>query len=354
MKEVISIVVPVYNAEQYIGRMIKSIMKQTYTSWQLVIVNDGSTDRSGKVIDKYAKQDERIFAIHQKNKGSIEARKTGVLSEWAQRNPYIMVCDADDELPENSLERLYKEIKSNNADMVCGNMKHMWKTVKIAPRFVAPCFQIESPRIYNHEQIIEELFMSYFGVSNFPVSLWGKIYKTEVLTEAINQEEIVRFFGEDLSVTIRIVPVIEKLVIIPDDVYYYRIGGGTSRFSPYMMEDFLKLYRYKKQFIIQYPMPQDAGYYMNVELLNITKTHFMQCIRSKQFNNDELYKEIVKVCKTQEVQMASLQLLNLEKGISPYAGNIYNCDVEAIVKEMEIAIKKNRWKDYIKSILKKI
>lgn len=354
MDEVISIVIPVYNAEKYITKCIHSIKKQTYSKWNLILVNDGSRDTSGSIIDMHAKKDERIFVIHQENKGAVEARKTGVLSEKAQCNSYIMMCDADDELPKNSLEILYREIKNNDADMVCGNIKKLWKNIKFSPRFKSPCFQITDSRIYSHEEIIKELFVSCFGVSNFPVSLCGKMYKTEILTAAIDHKSVVRFMGEDLSVTIRILPEIKKLVVVPESVYCYRIGGGTSKVIPDMMEEFVSLYRYKKQFATKYPMPQDSDFLMRVELMNVSKTHFLQCVKSKQFDEIELREEISRVCRIEEIREASAYLEKMKKGIFPYAEMIYSKDVESIIKEVEKIIKQNRWKDLLKTILKKM
>ena len=81
----IAVIIPVYNAEKYIKKCIKSFQKQTFQNFKLVLVNDGSKDKSGKICDDMAKKDERIYVIHQENKGAVEARKTGVLSQEAQK-----------------------------------------------------------------------------------------------------------------------------------------------------------------------------------------------------------------------------------------------------------------------------
>lgn len=73
----IAVIIPVYNAEKYIKKCIKSFQKQTFQNFKLVLVNDGSKDKSGKICDDMAKKDERIYVIHQENKGAVEARKTG-------------------------------------------------------------------------------------------------------------------------------------------------------------------------------------------------------------------------------------------------------------------------------------
>ena len=77
----ISIVIPVYNSEQYLKRCIDSILKQTFTDWEIILVDDGSTDNSLKICEEYCKQDDRIYVIHKENGGSTSARKAGVCIE---------------------------------------------------------------------------------------------------------------------------------------------------------------------------------------------------------------------------------------------------------------------------------
>lgn len=92
-KRMIAIVVPVYNAQKYIKQCIKSIQKQTLKNYKLILVDDGSEDLSGIICDNLAQKDQRIIVIHQENKGSVEARKTGVFSKQAQEADYVGCCE---------------------------------------------------------------------------------------------------------------------------------------------------------------------------------------------------------------------------------------------------------------------
>lgn len=89
----ISVIVPVYNTEKYLNKCIKSIVRQTYSNWELIIIDDGSTDGSGELIDKAAKKDHRIIAIHQKNAGPGKARNTGLNLATGD---YVVFIDSDD------------------------------------------------------------------------------------------------------------------------------------------------------------------------------------------------------------------------------------------------------------------
>ena len=118
IKPIISIIVPVYNAEKYIERCIKSILQQTLTHWELVLVNDGSRDNSLAICQQYADQEKRIFVFNQKNSGANKARLNGIQQSHGQ---YLVFLDADDYLPKNSLVLLYTEIKQG-FDFVRGNL----------------------------------------------------------------------------------------------------------------------------------------------------------------------------------------------------------------------------------------
>lgn len=119
----VSICVPVYNVEQFIGRCIESILKQTLSDIEVVIVNDCTPDNSMHIVERYARDDNRICIInHNNNKGLMMARRTGYLSATGD---YITFCDSDDALPPNAIELLYKEALKTGADVVSGNLEYI-------------------------------------------------------------------------------------------------------------------------------------------------------------------------------------------------------------------------------------
>ena len=264
------------------------------------------------------------------------------------------MCDADDTMPPDALEKLYHAATKYQADMVVGQSVSMYKGIRLPSRWVSPCFRIDGPGHYTHEEIIDSLFIGFFGITNFPVSLCAKLYRTEQLTKAIDFAPVVKFMGDDLSVSIRITPEVRSLVILPDVVYNYRIGGGTSKFMPYMMEDFASLYTYKQHYAKKYPMPQDAQFYMDVELMNTTKTHFLQCLANGDFTEAQLVDEIRKVMAMPQVKQASCNLMGSGKKIAEYAENLHNGNVEPILRLTYENRAANRKRELIKRILKKL
>lgn len=114
LKPLISIIVPVYNVELYIERCLDSILSQTYTNIEIVVIDDGSTDNSGVICDAYKKKDDRILVIHKTNGGLSDARNKGLNS---CHGVYVTFIDSDDFIANDYIEYLYKLIVDNNADI---------------------------------------------------------------------------------------------------------------------------------------------------------------------------------------------------------------------------------------------
>ncbi len=348
-----AVIVPVYNTGKYkLTKCIRSILAQSYQQFVLILVDDGSTDDSGQVCDYFAHRESRVKVIHQPNKGCVEARKAGVFSNEAQATKYICFCDSDDTMRKDALEKLVTAAEKEQADCVCGNTRRMYRGVALPNRFMPPCFSISAPKVYSNAEILSELYISCFGISNYPVTLSAKIYRTELITQASDHPSIVRFMGEDLSVTLRMLPETQKLVIIPDVIYNYRIGGGTSKFMPYMLDDFLQLYRFKKAMAARYPMPQNAEYFMAVELKNIVLSWLEMCALSGRYDSKSITEEIMRVCRLPEVQEAVRQKDFAEREPTGTRQAIQSADVDQIKAILNRRIAAGKYRRLIKSFLR--
>jgi len=113
--DLISVVVPVYNVEAHLNRCVDSIISQTYKNLEIIIIDDGSTDRSAQICDDYLAVDKRITVVHQENKGLSNARNAGI---YRSNGKYISFVDSDDYLDSRFIELLYKSMVSHNADIV--------------------------------------------------------------------------------------------------------------------------------------------------------------------------------------------------------------------------------------------
>ena len=346
--EKVAIIIPVYNAQKYLKKCISSILNQTYKNFKIIIVDDGSNDNSGQICDRFSRIDSRVQVIHKKNEGSVEARKQGVLMLDESEIKYVMFVDADDTLEKTGLEKLYRAAKKYKADYVCGETRRQWKCIHFSNRGETECFKTETEKAYNNKEIIDKLYISCFGISNFPVTLYAKLYKIELIKKAIDFEPIVKFMGDDLSVTLRCMPITEKIVIVSEIVYNYRIGGYTSKFMKDMLNDFISLYEYKKELSVKYPMPQDSEFYMNVELMNVVMSWLLMCYKQGEYKGKELEKECLRVCNLQIIRAAAE---NLKDKNNKIANLILQQKVSELEKMILERAKQTRKTDIIKKVL---
>ena len=158
--------------------------------------------------------------------------------------------------------------------------------------------------------------------------------------------------GEDLSVTLRVLPETQRLVIIPDVVYHYRIGGGTSKFMPDMLDDFLSLYRFKKEMAQRYPMPQNAEYLMAVELKNIALSWFEMCALSGKYDEQAMRGELARVCELPEIREAVQQKDFAVKEPEGIRRAIQESNVKYIEDFLAERISAGKYRRFIKKILK--
>lgn len=341
----IAIVIPVYNPGKKLNACIKSIIKQSYKNFVCILVDDGSTDGSDKECNKAALKDGRIHVIHQANQGSVEARKNGVFSKETQNSKYVTFVDSDDTLPPNALQNMLDIAESTSADLICGKSVRKWHGISLPQKFVPSCFKEGEIRLYNHKEIINDLYISCFGISNLPVTLWGKLYRTSVITKAMKCETIVKFMGDDLSIMLNVLPLCDQLVILPKTVYNYSIGGNTSRFMPYLLKDFLALYRYKTKMAARYPMPYDVEELMDIELVNIVRSYLLMCAKSGKYSEPQLYEQIKDVSSNQIIRKAAETTKNIE-----LANYIREYQFDAIAESIWKSVRKDKWKDRLKKV----
>ena len=140
MEIILSIVVPVYNVEQYLSRCIDSILNQTFTEFELILVNDGSTDNCPIICDEYAKRDSRIKVIHKQNGGLSDARNAGI---DLARGKYISFIDSDDFIINTSYEKLLYQAEKNELDIITGNAIEYYTQDNQSPKGIKSSFANE-------------------------------------------------------------------------------------------------------------------------------------------------------------------------------------------------------------------
>lgn len=205
----ISIIVPVFNAEFFIEKCVLSVQKQSIPDWELLLVNDGSTDRSGEICEALAVSDRRIHVYHKENGGVSSARNLGI--EKA-KGAYIAFLDADDELLECACEIMLNVQAETNCDIVSGKTKN--DTFPWNCKDDSFCWKGE-------EGIVNSLKDSPEGYS-----CWGKLYTREIIGETRFREDI--RYNEDSLFVFQLMCKLPKFVGICNEVYVYNFNPASA------------------------------------------------------------------------------------------------------------------------------
>lgn len=231
-QELISIIVPVYKAETYIKRCIDSLISQTYANIEIILVDDGSPDNSGKICDEYANKDGRIKVIHKENGGVSSTRNVAISKSTGK---YIVFVDSDDWLETNAIESLYKTLITENVDMVRG---HYFINTDETEN-IATFNQIvqERKKIFTDTDEFKNVILRSFLEGNIPGYLWLFIMKRDLIVgEKPFKEDI--SLAEDLLLLIEIFSRAKSIYFYDMPLYhYYMNDSGLTRASAYYQKN---------------------------------------------------------------------------------------------------------------------
>ncbi|MBS4205796.1 glycosyltransferase family 2 protein [Lederbergia citrea] len=348
----VSVIVPIYNAEKTLDKCIRSILKQTFGDFELILVNDGSTDNSLSVCEKYKQKDSRILVIDKKNEGSIATRRKGV--ECSNSNN-IMFVDADDWIDKQMIETLYNELISNNLDIVVCNSFDVFGNGHIIKRKYDSYF-FNREKIYNNEEIKREIVPSYFHYGNaFPASLWGKLYRKELLIDGGRFLERIHFFGDDLFYNLEILMKAKRVKIIEAPLYYYRMGGFTNSYMPYYFDDVFNGYQIQKEIINEYYLETKQEQYNGISIM------LLYLFRNGLYNffygnlDETNIKSLIGEYVSNRNVIESLNNVGSQENFSiDYINAIRNQDIDFLYSIGENMFKRKRTKRAIKSFLTKL
>jgi len=234
MKDLISVIVPIYNVEAYLDECIESICNQTYDKLEIIMIDDGSTDKSGVIADKWELADKRCKVFHKNNEGLSAARNEGI--KKAKGN-YLVFIDSDDLIEKNMIERLYEEAVQEQVDMVCCGIKRRCDDMDYVKEYQVPS------KIYTLSDYLYEMYSEENGSGDIDMFLplvvaWNKIYKAS-LFENIKYPE--GKICEDNAIIHRIVHTAGKVKWLNEPLYIYRQRQGSimkNSFSAKRMDDF--------------------------------------------------------------------------------------------------------------------
>ncbi len=220
--DLISVVVPIYNIDQYVGFCIESLLKQTYKNLEIILVDDGSTDRSPAICDLYASKDDRIKVIHKKNGGLVSARKAGV---GLASGIYIGHVDGDDWVEPDYYEVLHRAAIRAGADVVCAGYSRdlFTRQVRCANNILDGIYEgISLENLYSQ-------MLSYANSFNVGITtyVWNKLFRTEI-AKAVQMDVDERInIGEDAAVTYPALLSASRVYVCDNSSYHYRQREGS-------------------------------------------------------------------------------------------------------------------------------
>ena len=201
----ISVIVPIYRVEKYLDKCVTSILEQTYTDIEVILVDDGSPDDCGARCDEWAKRDARIRVVHKENGGLSDARNAGLDIACGT---YVSFIDSDDYIEPHMLEVLYRGIVESSADMAACGINNVYGGV------LKPQCKEEKQFVCDGEQAFAKLMIG----TEIPASICNKMIRRDIIGE---QRFPVGRLYEDAFFTTELIPKVEKVWVTTEPLYYY-------------------------------------------------------------------------------------------------------------------------------------
>ena len=241
----LSIILPIYNVEKYLDRCMKSILKQSFKDYEIILVDDGSTDSSPILCDKYGKQLNKVKVLHKSNGGLSSARNAGL--ELA-KGKYIFWLDSDDYISKEALSSIVKTLNKSEVDILKFNYRRQPNDIIRK--------SLLKPGLYNEEEIKKNVIpLALEHVGEFTMSAWSHIYRRKFI-----EEEKLRFISErevgseDYLFNLQAFLSAKTLCAIEDDLYNYdlRLGSLSNKYRENLIEKYKKLYELMRKALISH------------------------------------------------------------------------------------------------------
>lgn len=272
----LSLILPIYNVEPYLERCFESILKQNIQNYEMILVDDGSTDNSPAICDRFVEEHSNARVIHKVNGGLSSARNAGVLEATGE---YIFFIDSDDWIAENALKILDEQLAGSDIDVLKFNYISMPQKTEGN--------SIVKPGLYKGDAIRKELIplsLKKTGSVNF--SAWTHVYRRQFLLD--NQMEFVserRIGSEDYLFNLNMLACADSVKVITDHLYYYdyREGSLTNRYRENIAERYDELHRLFVEVLKKYNLYEDNRKYVAYSYVEKTFSVIIlnECVETK-------------------------------------------------------------------------
>lgn len=292
----LSVIVPVYNSEKYLKKCIDSILNQTYTDFEIILVDDGSGDGSGVICDQYAKKSSKIKVIHKENQGLVAARKTGLENANGE---YIGFVDSDDYIGEGMYEALMNDALKYDVDISIGGLvlvNENGNSNKLLSQF---------PIGYYGKKDMEEnifskmLYHSGFIKYGMIPGVVVKVFKKSVLENGIAKVDNRIKMGEDVAITFNTIFYANSISFVESTEYFYiqHADSMIHKYSPKRMEEFMVLHECLYSIENKKFKAQLDNFFAYLFVYTIT-----ECVLSNELNVKQKEREIKTILKNLKVK----------------------------------------------------
>ena len=270
----ISLIVAAYNVKPYLDEFLKSVVNQTYNDFEAILVDDGSTDGTGAVLDEYAQKYEFLKVIHKENGGCVSAWKKGIENSVGE---YITFADPDDVMCENSLETQYRLMTENDADLVITGIKRLENGVLTG----MPADNWEMLEGVYFDEALENIKKNLFGnIENkeniFWFARWNKLFKRDIVLKNLVYSKDNIVFGEDVCISASAIYDSKRLYYSKEELYKYRIRENsltTVNFNTKLIDDSEILIEAVRN------LCKDKGYFNDFIYYNDPSYHIIRLLR---------------------------------------------------------------------------
>lgn len=341
----VSIIVPVYNAQRTLSRCLKSIMDQTYQNVEIVVVNDGSTDNSQAIIDRLLQNiNNKIILKKTKNVGVEKARLTGLETSHGD---YIAFVDADDYIEKDAIEIMMNAMRKYNADLIQCRTSVFVTVADYLKIHFNKQKQTGTMRLIEKDEIMKKEYLSFFGCGSFNVSVWAKLYKKETILPISSGNLL---FGEDMYFNMQVFPRLKRICVIPNVLYHYERQGMTSKFMPRFMNDTKRLYSLKVEKAKEL-QSEKAILYSTIELRNCLKTFIKSMILHNVDTQENIKKWIAEELSDNTYDVFEWLKQQDQCGRSLMSVAIMDKDVDTIYDLARKSVYEWNWKKIARRIL---
>ena len=289
--ELISVIIPVYNVEEYLVRCVESIKTQTYSNLEIILVDDGSPDGCPKICDQMALDDSRIKVIHKQNGGQGLARNSGIEIATGK---YVAFVDSDDWMNKNYIENLYSAISQNEADIVIASHSIANNLENIVPKHL----HIKEG-VYNGEDVKNEILLPIIGPNvdffkdvQIESAAWGKLYRLDIV-----KQNNIRFpservaVGEDMFFNALYLYHSKCAVVINDCGYRYfeNLKSTTRKYNPLRYERTLNFYTNARELVEKLGLQAEIGHRVERTFLLKLRTAIRLVVISDMPRREKIY-----------------------------------------------------------------